>query len=98
METKDIIGKKFTCFKFESDLRLSWTSDYEEVLGKTGKVLNIHPEFPKYANVKVNVSSRKTECLHFPTEQIKEQLEKVEYDNKSIEELLNEMKQLISRI
>jgi CRISPR-associated protein Csc3 len=29
---------------------------------------------------------------------LKEQLEKVEYDNKSTEELLNDMKQLISRI
>ena len=35
---------------------------------------------------------------HFPTEQIKEQLEKAEYDSKSTEELLNDMKQLISRI
>jgi len=35
---------------------------------------------------------------HFPTDQIIEQLEKVEYENKSVDDILNDMKQLISTI
>jgi long-subunit fatty acid transport protein len=101
MEPKDIIGKEFTCFKFKSDSNLSYTPNYDTILGKTATVVNINSSYPQYANVKITTSiGKRTEC-HFPTKMIieqLEQLEKVEYENKSVEELLNDMKQLISTI
>jgi hypothetical protein len=98
MEPKDIIGKEFTCFKFESDNNLSYTDHYDSILGKTATVVNINSSYPQYANVKITTSiGKRTEC-HFPTQMIIEQIELTEYENKSVEELLNDMKQLISTI
>jgi hypothetical protein len=92
----DIIGKEFTCFKFKSpDGLIQWDSMYESTLGKTATVIEINSSHPQYAYAKINVGIGKTRSLHFPTQMIIDQLE---YENKSTEELLNEMKQLISRI
>jgi hypothetical protein len=98
MEPKDIIGKEFTCFKFESDSNLSYIDHYDSILGKTATVVNINSSYPQYANAKINIAIGRTTTMHFPTQMIIEQLEKVEYENKSVEELLNNMKQLISTI
>jgi hypothetical protein len=92
----DIIGKEFTCFKFElPDKLIQWDGQYESTLGKTATVIEINSSHPQYAYAKINVGIGKTRSLHFPTQMIIDQLE---YENKSVEELLNEMKQLISRI
>ena len=96
MEPKDIIGKEFTCFKFKDDKKLIlWDSVYEKTLGKTATVIEINSSHPQYAYVKINVGIGKTRSLHFPTQMI---IDQIEYGNKSVEEILNEMKQLISRI
>jgi hypothetical protein len=99
MEPKDIIGKEFTCFKFElPDKLIRWDSKYEECLEKTAIVESINSTHPQYANAKVNIAIGRTRKLHFPTQMIIEQLELAKYDDKSVEELLNDMKQLISTI
>jgi hypothetical protein len=95
MEAEDIIGKEITCFKFESDERLGWNSDYDEALGKTGTVLRLHDRYPQYARVKVHTSIGKTTEIHFPTQMIIDQLQ---FENKSTEELLNDMKSLLTQI
>jgi hypothetical protein len=98
MEAEDIIGKEITCFKFESDDRLKWNFEYDSLIGKTGTVLKLNDSYPQYARVKVHTTIGKIVEKHFPTQMIKEQLEKIELENKSTEELLNDMKQLISRL
>lgn len=98
MEPKDIIGKEFTCFEFKTDDTLAYTDFYETIVGKTAVVMNINSSFPQYANAKINIAIGKQEQCHFPTQMIIDQLEQAEFDNKSIDELLNNMKQLISRI
>ena len=96
MEPKDIIGKEFTCFKFKDDKELIlWDSVYESTLGKTATVIEINSSHPQYAYAKINVGIGKTRSLHFPTQMI---IDQIEYENKSVEEILNEMKQLVSRI
>ena len=97
MEPKDIIGKEFTCFKFDKlpDKLIAWDSVYEKTLGKTATVIEINSSHPQYAYAKINIGIGKTRSLHFPTQMIMDQLE---YGNKSVEEILNEMKQLVSRI
>ena len=96
MEPTDIIGKEFTCFKFKDDKELIlWDSVYEKTLGKTATVIEINSSHPQYAYAKINVGIGKTRSLHFPTQMI---IDQIEYGNKSVEELLNEMKQLTSQI
>lgn len=95
METENIIGKEITCFKFESDNLLKWNSDYDYALGKIGTVLRLHERHPQYARVKVHTSIGKSMEIHYPTQMIIDQLE---FENKSTEELLNDMKKLLSQI
>lgn len=95
MEAEDIIGKEITCFKFESDGRLNWGQEYDNALGKTGTVLRLHENFPQYARVQIHTSIGKSIKIHYPTQMIIDQLE---FENKSTEELLNDMKKLLSQI
>lgn len=92
----DIIGKEFTCFKFTCVKGLiHWDSVYESTLGKTATVIEINSSHPQYAYAKINIGIGKTRSLHFPTQMI---IDQIEYENKSVEEILNDMKQLVSRI
>ena len=96
MEPKDIIGKKITCFEFKpNDGLVRFDQDYKNCIGKTGIVKEINFTHPQYANVRINTSIGKSKHLHYPTQMIIDQLQ---YENKSTEELLNDMKQLMSRI
>lgn len=99
MKPDDIIGKEFTCFKFElPDRLILWDSVYESTLGKTATVIEINIGHPQYAYAKINVGIGKTRSLHFPTDQIIEQIEKNKRDSMSIEDILSEVKQLTSQI
>jgi len=95
MEPKDIIDKKFTCFKFESDDRLKWNFEYDSLIGKTGTVVKLNDTYPQYARVKVHTTIGKIVEKHFPTQMIIDQLQ---FENKSVDDILNDMKQLISRL
>jgi hypothetical protein len=95
MEDKDIVGKKFTVFKFEKFSYISWDRSLDKYIGTTGEVLNLHSEHPEFANV-ILTSKAGTIKKHFPTHLIREQLEELE--DKSIDDIIIEMKQLILQI
>jgi hypothetical protein len=99
MERKDIIGKEFTCFEFESDGTLSY-GEQKNYIGLTGIVKEINASYPKYARVMITDRSGRKLEPHYPTDMILEQLKKLqeEEENKSVDDILNEMKQLIYRI
>lgn len=98
METKDIIGKEFEFFRYQSVPNLKWDEDYAKYIGAKCVVVRPHALHSHATLTDVYPTIGKKFTKHFPTEQIKEQIEKAEYDSKSTEELLNDMKQLISRI
>lgn len=96
MKPKDIIGKEFTCFKFElPDKLIQWDSQYESTLGKTATVIEINSSHPQYAYAKINVCIGKNKYLHFPTQMI---IDQIEFESKSVNDILIDMKQLISKI
>ena len=98
MEDIDIVGKEFTVFKFDKWKQVSWYDSEDKYIGTTGVVENIHSMYPEYAQVKLTSRSGKTMKKHFPTHLIKEHFEEMNRENKSVDELIIEMKQLISRI
>jgi len=98
MEDKDIIGKEFEFFKYKDVPNLRWDDEYIKHIGAKCIVVRQHMRHPHATLADVYPTIGKKFTKHFPTEQIKEQLEKAEYDNKSTEELLNEMKQLILKL
>lgn len=96
MEPQDIIGKEFTCFEFKpTDKIVTFDKTYQDCVGKTAIVKSVNNVFPHYAEVKVYVSIGKVIYRHYPTQMI---IDQIEYGNKSIKELLNEMKQLTSQV
>jgi hypothetical protein len=98
MEDKDIVGREFTCFKFkEIDVHVTYSSTYESFEGCKAVVKNLHSSYPHYANATVTLKNGKTRDYHYPTAMIKEQIEK-EDESKSIDDILNELKQLLSNI
>jgi hypothetical protein len=98
METQDIIGKEFEFFRYNDVPHLKWGDEYSKWIGSRCVVLSLHDRHPHAALAEVYPPIGMKFTKHFPTEQIKEQLEKIELENKSTEELLNDMKQLISRL
>jgi len=92
----DIIGKEFTCFKFEPiDNLILYDSRYQRLVGRTAVVTEINSSHPQYAYVKIISPVGKSEHVHYPTQMI---IDQIEYGNKSIEELLNEIKYLTSQL
>jgi hypothetical protein len=100
MENKDIVGREFTCFEFSSERLLTY-GDQANYVGLTGKVIQINSAYPQYARVAVTDEKGVRKEPHYPTHLIKEQLEakdREEEENKTVDDLLIEMKQLISQI
>ena len=75
METKDIIGKEFRCFKFENRKNLRFDETYHDMVGLSAVVSNIHATFDQYAACKVTLRNGNIEQYHYPIDLIKEQLE-----------------------
>jgi radical SAM superfamily enzyme with C-terminal helix-hairpin-helix motif len=96
MKDEDIVGKEFSIFKYADYKNISWESKLDEYIGSKGRVKNIHPHYPEYTNVEIKRRDYTVMQKHFPTHLIKEQIEKEE--NRSVDDILNEMKHLISRI
>ena len=96
MEGKDIIGKKFTCFEFPYDGMLHYSGQHKEALDLDAVVLNLHALHPKYAKVEILKPNGEIINIHYPVESIIAQLK--DKENTSIDEIINHMKQLISRI
>ena len=98
MEDKDIVGKTFTAFKFDdTNHPLRYSSQYEESFGKKAKVLHLHSNLP-YAYCSIKISSTTEILNYYPIEMIKEQLESIEIEEQSIEEILNNIKNLTKEI
>jgi hypothetical protein len=99
---EDLIGKEFIAFKFKDADILSCSSDYDDIIGCKAVVINIHNPHTTYTNARITKPDGTTTQKHFPSEMIKAQIEERETEEKmnsmSVEDLLNEMKQLISRI
>jgi hypothetical protein len=98
MELKDIVGKEFICFEFQSDKLLKF-NDYKNYVGLKGLVKKINKYYPEYALVIIiDVNGIKQE-LHYPANMILKQLKEVEKEqNQSIDDILIELKQLTSQI
>lgn len=99
MEDKDVIGKTFIAFKFDDTHHpLRYNYQYEESFGKKAKVLNLHSSLP-YANCRIKISSTTTIENYYPIQMIKDQLEEKEKEEAmSIEDIINQMKHLISKL
>jgi hypothetical protein len=96
MKPKDIIGKEFTCFEFKpTDTIVTFDKTYQDCVGKTAIVRSLNNVFPHYAEVKVCVSIGKVIYRHYPTQMI---IDQIEYENKSVDDILNDMKKLLSTI
>ena len=98
MEDKDIVGKTFTAFKFNPTRGLNYSSQHKESFGKKAKVLFLHDHL-LYAYCSIKISSTTVIENYYPVSMIKEQLEAIEKEqNQSIDDIVIEMKQLISKI
>ena len=98
MEAKDIIGKEIECFEFKNVKMLSYSNQHKLLCGKKAIVLNINESYPQFALVVMTLPIGKKESNHYPTAGIIEQLEAKELENLTIEEILNNMKMLTSKI
>ena len=98
MEAKDIIGKEIECFEFKSENLLSYSNQHKQLCGKKAIVLNINESYPQFTLVEMTLPIGKKESNHYPTAGIIEQLEIKELENLTIDDLLNTMKMLTSKI
>ena len=99
MENEDIVGREFTGFKFKDhDLLKYDPSKFDQLIGMRGVVEKLNDSIPEYAYCKFRPAIGKEMAVHFPTALIREQLEEEEFNNKSVEDILNEIKQLNRQI
>lgn len=98
MEDKDLIGKEFDFFRYQSVAHLSWHDELEKYIGSRCKVLDAHNTIGRFIIAQVYPTIGKKFQKHFPTDQVIEQIEKKERENMSVEDILSELKQLTSQI
>lgn len=98
MEDKDVIGETFIAFKFDDKHHpLRYNFQYEESFRKKAEVLHLHHDLP-YAFCRIEISPTTKIENYYPIQMIKDQLEEKEKEETmSIEDIINQMKQLISR-
>lgn len=95
MEDKDLIGKEFEFFKYESVPHLSWDDKYAKYIGCKSVVQSRHSNYPQFVLSEVYPPIGKKFPKHFPTDQLKEQIKR---ESMSVEDILSELKQLTSQI
>jgi len=98
METKDIIGEEFEFFQYTDVPHLTWSGEYSKYIGSKCIAVREHMRYPEATLAEVYPTIGKKFTKHFPTEQIKEQIEKNKRENMSIDDILSEVKQLTSQI
>jgi hypothetical protein len=98
MEPRDIIGKEFEFFEYYDVPNLKWDEDYAKWIGTRCVAIREHMRYSHATLAEVYPTIGKKFTKHFPTEQIKEQIEKNKRENMSIEDILSEVKQLTSQI
>ena len=90
----DLVGKEFTSVEFV-DKRLTWDGCYIPTLGKTGKIIGLHIDFPEY--VCVDFGSKK---LHWHIDVVmkqmldKERLNDPNYVDNLYKEIFKAIKQI----
>jgi hypothetical protein len=93
METEDIIGQEFTGVEFDSKgMMINYHTGYAKLVGKKGTVKKINDSYPEYTEIKFPIHG----YYHYPTKLVKEQIEANQ--NRPMEEIINELKYLTSRI
>lgn len=93
METEDIIGKEFTGVEFDSKgMLINYGSNYVTLVGKKGTVKGISGSYPEYTQIHFDHYGD----YHYPTKLVKEQIEANQ--DRPMEEIINELKHLMSRI
>jgi len=99
MEDKDVIGETFIAFKFDdTNHPLKYSSQYKESFGKKAQVLHLHHGLP-YAFCRINISPTTKIENFYPLQMIKDQLEEKEKEEAmTIEDIINQMKHLISKL
>lgn len=98
MEDKDLIGKEFDFFKYQSVAHLKWHNSLEKYIGSRCKLLDVHGTLRQFVRVQIYPAIGKKFQKYFPTDQVIEQIEKKERENMSVEDILSELKQLTSQI
>jgi hypothetical protein len=98
METQDIIGEEFEFFHYDDVPHLTWSGEYSKWIGTRCVAIREHMRYPEATLAEVYPTIGKKFTKHFPTEQIKEQIEKNKRENMSIDDILSEVKQLTSQI
>lgn len=98
MEAKDIIGKEIECFEFKTVQMLSYSNQHKQLCGKKAIVVKINESYPQFALVEITLPIGKKESIHYPVAGIIEQLEIKELENLTIDDLLNNIKMLTSKI
>lgn len=98
MEDKDLIGKEFDFFRYQSVAHLSWYDELERYIGSRCEVLDVPDILGRFVRAQVYPTIGKKFEKHFPKEAVIEQIEKKERENMSIEDILSEVKQLTSQI
>ena len=96
MEDKDIIGKEFTCCKFEKTPMLQFTSDYEKIIGLKSEVRQIHKEHPEYTQVEITLQNGRKDTRYFPTEVVKKQIEEME--NRPTDYFFYEVRKILAKL
>jgi hypothetical protein len=89
----DLLGKEFISVEF-IDKRLVWSDAYIETLGKTGKIINLHPDFPEY--VCIDFGNKK---LHWHIDVVTKQILDIErlnpeYTNILYKEIFKAIKEI----
>ena len=76
----------------------TWFSNHTESFGKKAQVLHLHHNLP-YAFCRINISSTTKIENYYPLQMIKDQLEEKEKEEAmTIEDIINQMKHLISKL
>jgi hypothetical protein len=98
MKDEDLIDKEFDFFKYESVKHLQWLNHLEKYIGVRCKVLSVNPVHKQFVRCQVYPAIGKSFQKHFPKKLAIEQIEKKQRENMSIDDILIEIKQLISQI
>jgi len=96
IETSAIIGREFDFFKFKSVNMLNWDNKHDKFIGSNAKILSAHSQHKQFVLTEVYPTNGKKFTKHFPVQLLIDKFK--EEDNLTVDDLLNKIKQLTSRI
>lgn len=96
MIPEDIIGKKFIAFKVEGK---EHNSQYREAFGRESHVIHFHPFDRNYVYCSTKISETTGISNYYPIQGIIDQLkEKQREESMTIDDVINEIKQITSEL